>query len=141
MKDIIISVSIEINTPISKVWEALVTPAIIKEYMFGTQTTSDWKVGSKITYSGNWEGKVYEDGGIITEFVENKVFESTYFSSMSGEDNIPDNYSLVRYELSENENVTILKVIQDNIKDDTRAEHSKSNWNYVLKLLKDIVER
>ncbi|MCX6146204.1 MAG: SRPBCC domain-containing protein, partial [Candidatus Kapabacteria bacterium] len=93
MKEIIIQVAIEINAPISKVWEALVTPSIIKEYMFGTETTSDWKVGSRISYKGVWEGKEYEDGGIITEFVENKVFESTYFSSMSGEEDKEENYS------------------------------------------------
>lgn len=141
MKEIIIQVAIEINAPISKVWEALVTPSIIKEYMFGTETTSDWKVGSRISYKGVWEGKEYEDGGIITEFVENKVFESTYFSSMSGEEDKEENYSTVRYEVAEMPNGTLLTIFQDNCKDKERADHSSSNWNYILKLLKEIVER
>jgi uncharacterized protein YndB with AHSA1/START domain len=141
MKDIIVNVSIEINAPISKVWKALVTPSIIKEYMFGTETTSDWKVGSRISYKGVWEGKEYEDGGIITEFSENKVFESTYFSSMSGEEDLPENYSTVRYEVAEMPNGTLLTISQDNCKDKERADHSSSNWNYILKLLKEIVER
>jgi uncharacterized protein YndB with AHSA1/START domain len=30
----------------SKVWEALVTPAAIKHYMFGAYVESDWSKGS-----------------------------------------------------------------------------------------------
>lgn len=141
MKDIIIKVSIEIYAPISKVWESLVTPSIIKEYMFGTETTSDWKVGSRVTYKGVWEGKEYEDGGIITEFDENRVFESTYFSSMSKEEDKEENYSTVRYEVAEIPSGTLLTIIQDNCKDKERADHSSSNWSFILKLLKEIVER
>ena len=46
-----------IHAPISKVWQALVNPEIIKQYLFNTDVISDWKVGSPITYRGEWEGK------------------------------------------------------------------------------------
>ena len=33
--------------------------------MFGTDAVSDWKEGSPITWKGEWEGKHYEDRGVI----------------------------------------------------------------------------
>jgi uncharacterized protein YndB with AHSA1/START domain len=33
-----------INAPVDKVWDALVTPELIKEYMFGADVTSDWNI-------------------------------------------------------------------------------------------------
>ena len=43
------------------VWAALVEPAAIKQYMFGTTVSSDWSEGSPITWSGEWQGRAYED--------------------------------------------------------------------------------
>ena len=49
--------SITINAPKSKVWDALTKPELIKQYLFGTEVTTDWQVGSPIIYKGIWEGK------------------------------------------------------------------------------------
>jgi uncharacterized protein YndB with AHSA1/START domain len=54
-----------INAPTSKVWDALVNPEMIKQYMFGTNAISDWKKGSPIVFKGEWQGKTYEDKGVI----------------------------------------------------------------------------
>ena len=64
-----------------RVWKALTDPREIKEYLFGTNTTTDWKPGSAITYSGEYEGKLYEDKGIIVDVRENELLHTTYFSS------------------------------------------------------------
>ena len=54
MKDkFIAKATATIHTPVSKVWQALVNPDIIKQYLFDTDVISDWKVGSPITYKGN----------------------------------------------------------------------------------------
>jgi len=47
-KNLIAKASITINAPRAKVWDAFVNPAVIKQYMFGTNVVSDWKVGSPI---------------------------------------------------------------------------------------------
>jgi uncharacterized protein YndB with AHSA1/START domain len=47
-----------INAPTSKVWDALTKPDLIKQYLFGTKVTTDWHVGSPITYKGIWQGKL-----------------------------------------------------------------------------------
>lgn len=42
--------SISLDAKPSKVWEALTNPKFIKQYMFGTEVTSDWKEGNPITW-------------------------------------------------------------------------------------------
>jgi hypothetical protein len=56
------------------VWDALVNPKKIKHILFGTTLFSDWKVGSRITYKGVWQGKEYEDGGTICNWYQEKSF-------------------------------------------------------------------
>ena len=135
-----LKVSTTIATDTSKVWDALTNPTIIKEYMFGTDTTSDWKVGSRITYKGVWQEKEYEDGGTIIEIEPKKKLISTYWSSMSGTEDKPENYATVGYYLEPTENGTKLTITQDNIKTEEAKEHSISNWNMVLDTMKKILE-
>jgi uncharacterized protein YndB with AHSA1/START domain len=47
-RKLIAGAKIKIDAPLAKVWNALVNPEIIREYMFGTHVISDWKVGSQI---------------------------------------------------------------------------------------------
>ena len=68
-KGLIANASTTINAPSADVWQALVTPAAIKEYMFGTTVTSDWVVGSPIVWKGEWEARAYEDKGINLQVV------------------------------------------------------------------------
>ena len=42
--------TISIDATASKVWEALTTPRIIKQYFFGTDAISDWQPGSAIIF-------------------------------------------------------------------------------------------
>ena len=72
-------VSTNIDSPVSKVWEALTKPELIRQYFFGTQASSDWKEGSPITFKGEWEGKKYEDKGTILDIEPNKTL--TLYSS------------------------------------------------------------
>ena len=134
------SADITINVPASKVWEALTTPALIKQYFFGTDAVSDWKVGSPLIFKGEWQGKIYEDKGTILESVPNKLFKYSYWSSMSGMEDKPENYVNVTYELTENNNATTLTITQENIPDEKTKEHSEQNWRKVLEDLKKLLE-
>lgn len=104
------SAGITINAPASKVWEALTTPEVIKQYFFGTDAVSDWKVGSPLIFKGEWQGKQYQDKGTILESVPQKIFKYDYWSSMSGIEDKPENYVIITYELSEKDNATTLTV-------------------------------
>ena len=133
-------VSETIKVPAGKVWEALVTPSIIKQYFFGTDTETDWKVGSPVKFSGEWQGKTYRDKGTVLANEPGKKLQYTYWSSMSGIEDKPENYVTVTYELTENNDYTIVTISQDNIPSAEMKEHSAANWSKVLKSLKDLLE-
>jgi len=132
---------ITIKVSAEKVWDALTNPKIIKQYLFGTEVSSDWKVGSSITYKGVWEGKPYEDKGKILELVPNKLLRSTYWSSFSGLADKPENYNTVTYTLSKADGGTELTVTQDNIQTKEAADHSEGNWASVLQMMKKLLEK
>jgi uncharacterized protein YndB with AHSA1/START domain len=133
--------SISMKASASKVWDALTNPALIKQYLFGTNTRSDWKKGSPITYSGEWEGKRYEDKGEIVDIAPERLLHTTYLSSMSGKEDRPENYNNVIYRLDPAEDHTILTLSQDNIDTEEELLHSEQNWSKVLDNLKQLVER
>ncbi|MEO6489681.1 MAG: SRPBCC family protein, partial [Ferruginibacter sp.] len=133
-------VSIHINAPVSQVWEALTTPEIIKQYFFGTDTITDWKVGNPIRFTGEWEGKKYEDKGTILINDPETQLSFDYWSSMSGTEDIPENYLTITYDLVNTGNGTDLSVTQENIPDQTSKEHSAQNWKKVLEGLKNLLE-
>ena len=130
-----------INTPASKVWDALTNPDLIKQYLYGTEVTSDWQVGSPITYKGEWEGKSYEDKGEILQIEPNKLLVSTFWSSLAGLPDLPENYKTVRYELFPENGVTRITITQDNNASQEEADHSTQNWNTVLDQLKELLEK
>ena len=129
-----------IHAPVSKVWQALVNPEIIKQYLFNTQVVSDWKVGSPITYKGEWEGKSFEDKGEILEIEPERILKSTHWSPLSGVPDIPENYHTVTYTLLEKGDSTEVTITQDNNASEEEKTHSEKNWQTVLKGMKKLLE-
>lgn len=141
MKNTLIAeTSISIDATPAQVWEALITPTLIKKYLMGTDVTSDWKEGSTITYKGEYEGKKYHDKGIIKKMEPEKIFQSTYLSSMSGKEDKLENYNLVTYKISTKDNKTVITLSQDNNSTEKEKEHATENWKTVLKKMKEVVE-
>jgi uncharacterized protein YndB with AHSA1/START domain len=134
------TVSIGIKANAEDVWDALINPRLIKLYLFGTEVSSEWKVGSSITYRGVWQGKPYEDKGKILELVPKRRLTSTFWSSLSGPPDHEDNYNTITYELAEADGETVLTISQDNNPTREAADHSEANWASVLKTLKELLE-
>ena len=133
--------SIIIQVPPARVWEALTKPELIKQVMFGTEVISDWQVGSTIAYKGNWQGRSYEDKGKILQMIPGRLFQSTYWSSMGGFEDKPENYATVTYELEAKDRSTQLTVSQDNNDSEEAREHSEKNWETVLQTMKRLLEK
>ena len=129
-----------INAPASKVWDALTKPDQIKQYMFGTQVTTDWKVGSPITYKGEWKGKAYEDKGKVLEIEPHKRLVSTFWSALAGLPDTPENYKTIRYELAPKGDRTTLTITQDNNASQEEVTESEKNWQMVLDGIKKLLE-
>jgi len=130
----------EINAPRSTVWQALTDPDQIQKYMFGSRVETDWKPGSRITWKGEYDGKRYEDKGEVLEVEPGRRLKVTHFSPLSGQDDVPENYHTLLYELTEVDGTTHVSLSQDNNPTEEAAEHSRANWEKVLSMLKDVVE-
>src|ERR1700688_3958008 len=140
METLTLNTKITFDEPVSKVWKGLTDPAMVKQYFFGTDLKSDWKVGSRITFSGEWDGKTYVDGGTILEINPPKLLKYTYWSSMSGTEDKPENYNNITYELIEDKGVTTLVLTQDGVKNREAMEHSEQNWQSVFEGLKKLLK-
>jgi uncharacterized protein YndB with AHSA1/START domain len=139
-KELVATSQITVNAPISKVWDAFVNPAIIKQYMFGTTVTADWKVGGEIRWKGEMNGKLYEDNGVILQFNPETQLEYTHFSPLAGKPDIPESYHKVTINLAERENGTFVKLTQDHNPTEQAKEHSQKNWDMMLAKLKEMLE-
>ena len=143
--DLVISQSIDINAEPFKVWNALTNPEIIKEYLFGTETITDWKVGSEIMFRGVYGDNKefnYQDGGVIVENILHQVLSYTYWSGFSGLENKPENHSLVTYSLTNSGNKkTIFTWTQKGFASEQNYQHSLSGMTAFLEQIKEIIER
>ena len=141
MTNIELTLTQEVNASLANVWDALINPAKIKQYLFGTNTICDWKVGSSLRFTGEYEGKTYEDKGTILAIEKEKLLSYNYWSNFSGAPDVPENYQIVTFKLEGVGNKTQLELTQQNIKSEEAKAHSAENWKMVLNSLKDVVEK
>ena len=132
---------ININAPAAKVWNAVTNPEIIKQWLFGTNVTSDWKVGSTILFTGTYQGQEYRDKGNILQFEKEKIFQYDYWSGFSGLPDSKENYSIICFELSSASGGTQLTLTHSHFPTELGYEHSDKNWDATLNLMKGIIEK
>ena len=140
-QDLIAEASTTIDAPAAKIWEALVTPASLKKFMFGSTIVSDFKKGSPITWSGEWKGKPYQDKGEIIDAQPGKRLAYTHFSPLAGKPDRPENYHRVAIELSPSGKGTAVRLTQDNNATEDERAHSAENWANMLDGLKKLLEQ
>jgi uncharacterized protein YndB with AHSA1/START domain len=134
--------TVAIDAPKAKVWDALTNPAKVKQYMHGTNLTTDSKVGSPIAWKGEWKGKSYVDKGTVLEVEPEKLLKYTHWSPMGGSADKPENYHAVTCELAEKGGKTILTLTQDNNATQEEADKmAADNWGPMLEGLKETAEK
>lgn len=140
MEKLKVNTEINFKAPAAKVWQGLTDPAMVKKYFFGTNLESSWKVGEPITFSGEWDGKKYQDKGTILDIDPGKFVKYSYWSSMGGTEDKPENYANITYSLAEKDGKTKLTITQDNVKNQEAKEHSEENWKGIFGELKKMIE-
>lgn len=140
-KNLIAKTSVTINASSAKVWNALVSPEAIKQYMFGTNVVSTWQEGNPIVWKGEWQGKSYADKGVLLQFKPGRTLQYSHFSPLSGLPDKPENYHTVTIELSNAGNQTRVSLAQDNNPTEEEREHSEKNWGMMLTGLKNFLEQ
>lgn len=141
--------TISINAPADKVWDALTNPVQTKKYMFGCETVSDWRQGSPLLWRMEYEGKdLVAVKGDIVDIKPGELLAYTVIdpNNPTIEDK-PENYLTVTYELSPENDSTLLTVTQgdynkvaDGEKRYAEAYNNGEGWNPILVQIKAIAE-
>jgi len=140
--DLLTSKSIEINATPSKVWNVLTNPEIIKEYLYDTETITDWKVGSEIIFQGDYSEQKYRDMGVILENSLYELLSYSYWSNFTGLQNKPENYSLITYSLEMLDNMkTKFTWEQKGYVDEQSCANAESGIEALVEKIKEIAER
>ena len=134
--------TVTIHATQREVWNALTNPAQVKQYLHGTEMSTDWKEGSPISWKGEWKGQSYEDKGTVLAVEPQRLLRYTHWSPMGGSEDKPENYHTVTYELAGEDGKTTLTLTQDNNPSQEEADKmANDNWGPVLNGLKESVEK
>ena len=140
--DLEVTGTIDVHATAAKVWQALTDPELIKEYLFGTNTITDWKVGSAIAFEGEYSGQTYRDHGVILEYVPMERISYSYWSGFTGLEDKPENYSKVTYTVkAKDDNLTEFSWIQKGYATEDGYKHSKEGMQAFMEQIKGIMER
>jgi uncharacterized protein YndB with AHSA1/START domain len=139
-ENLVAKASVTIDATRAEVWRALVDSATVEKYMFGAKIASDWREGSPITWSGEWQGRRFEDKGTVLEAKPERRLRYTHFSPLSGLPDAPENYHTVTIELSGDGPRTQVTLTQDKCPNEQARQEYEKNWAGMLKSLKKVVE-
>jgi uncharacterized protein YndB with AHSA1/START domain len=133
--------TVKIRAPAKKVWLALTSPGLVKQWQYGSDLLTTWEVGTSIVFRSEWNGQVFEQKGTVVEFSpESRLRYSLFFPRPDLQD-VPENHFFMTYELSENDGITSLLVRQEDPRA-SQAEESSGGGDSpdVLSTLKELVE-
>ena len=140
-RQLIVKNSIEIHASPEQVWEVLTNPKKIKNYLFGTETRTDWKPGSTIVFKGEYEGHPYEDKGNVLENNLNELLKYNYWSGFSGLEDSPENYSIITYQVDKvSDHLVILTWIQEGFSNEDGRNHSENVLPGILDQIKKLAK-
>ncbi|GAA4575504.1 hypothetical protein GCM10023176_44930 [Micromonospora coerulea] len=130
-----------INAEPAGVWAVLIDPELLSQAFFGAEVETDWRAGSPITFSGEWNGKSFQDKGEIVTVEPDKLLRFTHYSPLSGQPDLPENYHTVTFALTPAKGGTELTISQSNAGSEEERTHSEANWAQVLGTVKQLAER
>ena len=132
---------VKIIAPTRKVWLALTVPDLVKQWQYGSDLLTTWKVGTPIIFRNEWNGQVFEQKGNVLEFLpESRLKYSLFFPRPDVED-VPEHYFFMTYALTESEGVTSLLVRQEDPRPSQPDESPAGDEGPdVLSSLKELVE-
>lgn len=131
-----------VNTSVEHLWEVLTKSEFTKEYMFNCSVESDWKVGSLITWQGNYEGYEAFQKGKIIKIEQNKLIKYSTFDPNFGLEDKPENYIHISYLLNEiGVEIVELTIVNETFDgNEERMIHINKGWEMVMDKIKEVAE-
>jgi len=118
---------------IDLVWNALVDPKLVAQYMMGAKLTTDWKEGSGITWEGTWNGKPFHACGKVLQVREPDLLQYTHINTTAQG---PPEKHTITIELRHAAGATHLRLTQDNNASAEAARQSEETWAKMLDTMK-----
>ncbi|MDX6190336.1 SRPBCC family protein [Flavobacterium sp. Fl-318] len=132
--------TIVFNAPIEKVWAALTQPVLVKQWQYESDLITDWKIGSEIRFRNEWDGHVFQQWGTILELVHHKKIKYSLFFPRPGLEDKPENYFLMTYLLTQEDQKVKLEIIQEDKREGAVQEEPQGEESPILQSLKAVVE-
>jgi len=132
--------TVKILAPAKKVWLALTSPDLVKQWQYGSDLLTTWEVGTSIVFRNEWGGQVFEQKGTVLEFSPASRLKYSLFFPRPDLHDIPENYFFMTYLLTENDGTTSLLVRQEDPRSSTPDGADGDDGPNVLSALKELVE-
>lgn len=132
--------TIYIQAPIQKVWDALTKPELVKQWQYGSELITDWKVGNDIRFKTVWEDKVFEQWGEVLEVRPNDLIKYSLFTPRPDLNDKPENYFVMSYVLTNGSGQTKLEIIQEDNRPNAVQEEPQGEENPILQSLKKVAQ-
>lgn len=130
-----------IKSTAGKVWDALTNPEKVKQWQYGSELITDWKVGSEIRFKSVWNGRTFEQWGTVLEIHQNKKLRYNLFAPRPDLEDKSENYFEMEYRLTEQGKDTFLEIVQEDNRPGAKQEEEQGEENPVLKMLKELIEK
>lgn len=139
-----IEYTILINALPAEVWEYLTDPGLMKTWMgepeMKIEVLTDWVVGNPVIIKG-FHHTAFENKGTVMQFDPHKVIRYSHFSSVSRLPDMVENYSIIAFLLTPDEEQTSLTIRVENFPTETIYKHLDFYWRGILTLLKRHIEK
>jgi uncharacterized protein YndB with AHSA1/START domain len=140
----LIEVEADIHAGAKTVWDVLTAK---KSAMFmGAEVDTDWREGSPISFTGEFNGKPFKDHGEIRSVERERRLAFTHYSPTSGKPDVPESYNLVDVRLDpqgdDRTNVRLTQTPQGGERpDDETVRKFEDNWRAMLGSLQTAAEQ
>ena len=136
-------VSMTIDASRAKVWNALVNPETIKQYLPVTSVVSEWRADSPIVWKSEFQGRPFEVRGKILRLEEQRLLEYDHSLPIFKSSRVTDSdgrNQRVTIELRDEGLRTHLSVTEQGNKNKRELEHSEGGWRMALHGMKALLE-
>jgi uncharacterized protein YndB with AHSA1/START domain len=142
MEKPLIEVETEVLADATTVWDVLTAK---KSAMFmGADVDTDWREGSPIRFTGEFQGKPFRDHGEIRVADRARHLAFTHYSPTSGKPDVPESYNLVDIALELDGERTRVRLRQTPLggerPDEQTIEQFRKNWQVMLDGLRKAAE-
>lgn len=130
---------ITIQASVQRVFEALTQPDLVKLWQYGRVVTTDWKVGSKITFSsaGQASAPTLAEWGTILAVRPNEFIQYSLFTPSADVEDKPENYCVTSYVVRNDNGQASVEIIQE---DNRPSGFAPATLQPILLALKSVAE-